>query len=225
MDMIKAIDDARIKDFDKMKRSGKVSQFKTDWNILPVFLFKKRLFCLVNEMLQMIESNKIDDDIEAKEFQCQMSVEIVQLEQLFQIAYKWLVINVAIKVQLNKVRLTRGQRRKIKEENISRLTVALEKIFELTGIDIKGEEDLIKLADHIKHHKHKYRELYPDRKPEDGETKELYLLDYASIYAAYMGEPVNGLSEMTFPELKALKLRADDRLKQQKLSNSPENIE
>jgi len=223
--MIKAIDDVRIKDFDKMKRSGKVSQFKTDWNILPVFLFRKRLFGLVNEMLQMIESNKIDDDIEAKEFQCQMSVEIVQLEQLFQIAYKWLVVNVAIKVQLNKVRLTRGQRRKIKEENISRLTVALEKILELTGIDIKGEEDLIKLADHIKHQKHKYRELYPDRKPEDGETKELYLLDYASIYAAYMGEPVNGLSEMTFPELKALKLRADDRLKQQKLSNSPENIE
>jgi len=68
MEMIKAIDDVKIKDFDKMKRSGKLSQFKTKWNVLPVFLFKKRLFSLVNEMVKMIESNKIDDDVDLLEF-------------------------------------------------------------------------------------------------------------------------------------------------------------
>jgi len=225
MEMIKAIDDVKIKDFDKMKRSGKLSQFKTKWNVLPVFLFKKRLFSLVNEMVKMIESNKIDDDVDLLEFKSSLAVEIIQLEALFQVAYTWLILNVETKVQLNKVRLTRGQRRKIKDEKISRLTSALNKILELTRIDIKGEDQLIQLADYIKHKKDVYKQNCPDPVDQNGETRELYLLDYASIYAAYMGEPVNGLSEMTFPELKALKLRADDRLKQQKQSNSPENIE
>lgn len=205
--MIKGIHQIKLKHIDFMERTGKVSQLKMWYNFLPSFLFIKQLQKLSKECFDLINgaNSGKDLDIMKLEWKAKSLIKINQVEINYLICAKYLVVDLNFKSFLQKIRLTRGQRRKIKESDIALLSKAMKNIEVLTGIDIAKAESvttaLMQIKDEIIRLKAKYDQNFPVQKAGDAPKEKIYLLQHAHNIANYLGRNAD-LMEMYLIDFK-----------------------
>lgn len=219
--MIKSIDRVRLKHLDKMERTGKVRQLLAWWNILPVFLFKKRLILLVEDIYKQINEGKNNDatfdELEIMEWKIRSILKIHGLETCILIVLKDLELSIKFDHLIKRFKLTRGQRRKIKEVDLSLLGKAIQKIEVYTGIKINGIENIIDVQKELIWLKNKFEQNFNEKpKPIDENQKKSGIMDFAGGYVLYGGGTFTGLGEMTIPELLTLKNNATERYESEK---------
>lgn len=214
--MIKNIYEITIGDYSQMELSGKISQFKKWYNPFPTIFFIKKIQSVLNEVLVLLNENKINDE-EDKFWKAKSILKIQQIEAAYYIIVNNLVIDIPLRSIISRIRIKRGTRRKFKDANIDSVKQAIEAITELTGLELNNfDKDLESVRLEIIRLKDKFAENFNKPKQSDTEQKKVSLMDYASSYILYTGGSFNGLSKMKIIELVALKKQAEKKLQAEK---------
>lgn len=220
--MIKSIDKIKLKHLDRMERTGKVSQFFEWYNIFPPIFQKAKLQKFVSEIYLMVTGNDNPDvnefDLENLEWKVRSLNKINAVESAYLGCLMFLHLVVQFDYNLKKFRLTRGQRRKLKEVDFKLLQKSIEKIEIFTGIQIKDQNDLAAVQTELIWLKDKYNENF--NKKNEAETaepkKKMSILEYAGSFALYAGTSFVSISEMTIPEFVAMRTNAENKYQSEK---------
>jgi len=220
--MIKSIDKIKLKHLDRMERTGKVNQFLEWYNILPPVMQKTKLQKFVSEIYQLITGSDNPDvseyDLENLEWKVRSLNKINAVESAYLSCLMFLHLVVQFDYNLKKFKLTRGQRRKIKEVDFKLLQKSIEKIEIFTGIQIKDQNDLAAVQTELIWLKDKYNENF--NKKNEAETteqkKKMSILEYAGSFALYAGTSFVSISEMTIPEFIAMRTNAENKYQSEK---------
>lgn len=217
--MIKSIDKIKLKHLDKMERTGKVSQFLEWYNIFPPILQKAKLQKFVSEIYLMITGSDNHDaneyDLENLEWKVRSLNKINAVESAYLGCLMFLHLVVQFDYNLKRFRLTRGQRRKLKEVDFKLLQKSIEKIEIFTGIQIKDQNDLTAVQTELIWLKDKYNENF-NKKNEAEPKKKMSILEYAGSFALYAGTSFVSISEMTIPEFVAMRTNAENKYQSEK---------
>jgi len=220
--MIKSIDKIKLKHLDRMERTGKVRQFFEWYNILPPAMQKNKLQKFVSEIYLMITGSDNHDaneyDLENLEWKVRSLNKINAVESAYLGCLMFLHLVVQFDYNLKRFKLTRGQRRKIKEVDFKLLQKSIEKIEIFTGIQIKDQNDLAAVQTELIWLKDKYNENF--NKKNEAETteqkKKMSILEYAGSFALYAGTSFVSISEMTIPEFIAMRTNAENKYQSEK---------
>lgn len=220
--MIKSVDKIKLKHLDKMERTGKVRQFLEWYNIFPPILQKAKLQKFVSEIYLMVTGSDNPDvneyDLENLEWKVRSLNKINAVESAYLSCLMFLHLVVQFDYNLKKFRLTRGQRRKLKEVDFKLLQKSIEKIEIFTGIQIKDQNDLTAVQTELIWLKDKYNENF-NKKTESDSTepkKKMSILEYAGSFALYAGTSFVSISEMTIPEFVAMRTNAENKYQSEK---------
>jgi hypothetical protein len=205
-----------------MERTGKVNQFLEWYNILPPVMQKTKLQKFVSEIYQLITGSDNPDvseyDLENLEWKVRSLNKINAVESAYLSCLMFLHLVVQFDYNLKKFKLTRGQRRKIKEVDFKLLQKSIEKIEIFTGIQIKDQNDLAAVQTELIWLKDKYNENF--NKKNEAETteqkKKMSILEYAGSFALYAGTSFVSISEMTIPEFIAMRTNAENKYQSEK---------
>ena len=220
--MIKSIDKIKLKHLDRMERTGKVNQFFEWYNILPPVFQKTKLQKFVSEIYMMVTGSDNPDvneyDLENLEWKVRSLNKINAIESAYLGCLMFLHLVVQFDYNLKKFKLTRGQRRKLKEVDFKLLQKSIEKIDILLGIQIKDQNDLAAVQTELIWLKDKYNENF--NKKNEAETtepkKKMSILEYAGSFALYAGTSFVSISEMTIPEFLAMRTNAENKYQSEK---------
>ena len=220
--MIKSIEKIKLKHLDRMERTGKVNQFLEWYNIFPPVMQKNKLQNFVSEIYLMVTGSDNHDvneyDLENLEWKVRSLNKINAIESAYLGCLMFLHLVVQFDYSLKKFRLTRGQRRKLKDVDFKLLQKSIEKIDILTGIQIKDQNDLAAVQTELIWLKDKYNENF-NKKPESDSTepkKKMSILEYAGSFALYAGTSFVSISEMTIPEFVAMRTNAENKYQSEK---------
>ena len=220
--MIKSIEKIKLKHLDRMERTGKVNQFLEWYNIFPPVMQKNKLQNFVSEIYLMVTGSDNHDvneyDLENLEWKVRSLNKINAIESAYLGCLMFLHLVVQFDYNLKKFRLTRGQRRKLKDVDFKLLQKSIEKIDILTGIQIKDQNDLAAVQTELIWLKDKYNENF-NKKPESDSTepkKKMSILEYAGSFALYAGTSFVSISEMTIPEFVAMRTNAENKYQSEK---------
>ena len=202
--MIKKIHEITIGDFDLMESTGKISQFKARFNVLPARFFIKKIKYLVESVIKLMNEVKTDElDLQIQKYEIDKLTNVNKLRALQLIILGQLSILPGIISAKEAIRQSRPIRR-IKDYNV--LIDALDQVREISGIDIKRIEDLTVLANYIELEDDKVKQSISDRLQQStGERKKLVAIAYS--YLIYLGMATTEIDRMKilhFIELKKL---------------------
>ena len=220
--MIKSIDKIKLKHLDRMELTGKVNQFFEWYNILPPVFQKTKIQKFVSEIYQIVTGSDNPDvneyDLENLEWKVRSLNKINAIESAYLGCFMFLHLVVQFDYNLKTFKLTRGQRKKLKEVDFKLLQKSIEKIDILLGIQIKDQNDLAAVQTELIWLKDKYNENF--NKKNEAETtepkKKMSILEYAGSFALYAGTSFVSISEMTIPEFLAMRTNAENKYQSEK---------
>jgi len=176
--MIKKYWEITLRDYDIMEKTGNVYQFRSKWNILPSFLFKKKISKLIQILIEKLNDSsgtEIDEKYENA---------IWQLESLNSINsihanYMGLMNELKYKLEINSLKRFyqkyTWKRLKLSKNNNAKQYI--KGIKELTGIEVKKYKDINKVRKLLEFKKDKYNENF--QYTENQEQKRIYLMGFA----------------------------------------------
>jgi len=211
--MIKNWLDTTVGDFAKMERTGKVSQYKSWYNILPTFLFYNKIRNLVINIGEAFGEKKITDDDESKRYQIISLDKINLLELHLQYVYFILVNQVELQQILKSVKV----KTKFKGVDIEKLKDSVTAIEDITGIKMDSDplKKMQEVRAEIEFLRDKYKENYYT-KPEVEEVKEkISILKYVGQYVMYTGGDLQTVSNMKIIDVLNVKDIADEKYKKE----------
>lgn len=221
--MIKTFDQIKLKHVAKMETTGKVRQLLIWWYVFPIMFIKAKLIKFVPTIYEEITDGKNNDNsfmpLEKMQWKVKSALKIQEIEICYKVLILHLDLLIRIDSLLDKVRLTRAQRRKINKTDLSLLTLAIEKIKILINIEIeeKGDNRVSEYIEKVNRsliwHKDKFNEQFNESVEDAKKQEKITILDYAGIFALYVNEPFNGIGNMTITEFKALKYSANQKQK------------
>jgi len=175
--MIKNFWDITLRDWDVMEKTGSVSRFRSKWNILPVFLFDKRIESVRQELVK-----KLNDDSSGESEQ--MENMLWQTESLNNINgikgnYLGLMVELKYKPEINALKkfyqkYTWRRLRLMKTNHTERYITGIKKY---TGIEIKNIEDIEKVRKLLEFKNDKYTENFKPK--ETGKQEKIYVMGFA----------------------------------------------
>lgn len=211
--MIKTIEKITIGDYNRMETTGRINQYKEWYNFLPIFFFKKRFVSLVSEITKLINDNELDVDVDREEWKLKSFLKIQELDALYFLIINHLINGVQFKKLIEKIKIERKNRRKLKYDGSESLGKTINRVKEMTGIDITGIDDVLTLKEHIEHIRDKWNEMFKQKFDDSGNEKKITLLEYASSFVIYSGNSFTGLLDMKILELVAMKKEAEKKYK------------
>lgn len=154
--MIENINTLTIKKYSLFDKTNKLRYLKCWWNILPTFLFKKKLFELASSIHKRLSGIKLDSDFEKEVHRINSINKIQLLIALYQAAYNLLENLASVNVWKRSMGLE-----ETKPENLKEYT---DKILKYTGYKIKTVKDLVLVKNEIDRLSEKFAEFFPKEK-------------------------------------------------------------
>ncbi|HEY5590688.1 MAG TPA: hypothetical protein VIK55_06680 [Paludibacter sp.] len=200
--MIKSYYDITIKDvilLDATKSAGHLKKF---W-FIPIYFCRKELESLAKKIFESIGNSAVDQL--QNDFDKLISYRNLQILEAL---YKLVIIELRLKSKIAIWKLIAGKDFAESEQ----LKEVLSEVLKYTGIDIKEPKDITDFNDYVEFKIDKYKEMFPEIKPDETEKANLTRIIY-SIFN-FMGESYNeNMRLITFCEMKEI---AEDRIRSQK---------
>jgi hypothetical protein len=199
--MIRNYWDITLRDYDIVEKTGHISHLRNKWNIVPVMFFKKSI-----ENLLQILSDKLNEGIVDDNEKLENAIwKFESLNKINAIKGNYLKLLIALKYQPELNDLKRFYQKytwkRLKIQKSSIVDVYIQRLKELTGIEIKTNEDIERVRKDLEFRNDKYTENFPSKEQQPGER--IYLMGFALGVFSKLNLPFNPeITVMEFIEAK-----------------------